>query len=349
MDNLVNLSNTFWDKFPQVLEMAVKSRWVSIAIQSTGHAPSGAPTFEERYEDFRNAATQTQIVEISFTFGVYDKDTGMYTLEIFEFATSPFLPSSEARLSKHLARTLSMSPTACDFLRRCEFPLESAIYDGVSYLNRQEELLLLKLHLEDPHAYDMLSHTDQETRQCRVSTIASRIHKCVGVRYLIDALTGHPFASKIDPAWCGGNISKTRLNEIEKSLKDRRPILVGHNVFDTLFLMHALFIGELPRTASKFSSAIHNLFPRIVDIDYVQKTWEPVGDSLSHLEAHYQNKMLPVTEKGIHPNTSVRQPAEFIIVSETSIFVEGALVPFQYDIETTARQWRRNVPWPSKG
>ncbi|KAJ3580020.1 hypothetical protein NPX13_g543 [Xylaria arbuscula] len=249
MDNLVNLSNTFWDKFPQVLEMAVKSRWVSIAIQSTGHAPSGALTFEERYEDFRNAAAQTHIVEISFTFGVYDKDTGMYTLEIFEFATSPFLPSSEARLSKHLPRTLSMTPTACDFLRRCEFPLESAIYDGVSYLNRQEELLLLKLHLEDPHAYDMLSHTDQ-----------------------------HPFASKIDPAWCGGNISKTRLDEIEKSLKDRRPILVGHN-----------------------------LFPRIVDIDYVQKIWEPVGDSLSHLEAHYQNKMLPVTEKGIHPNTSVRQ------------------------------------------
>ncbi|KAI5926361.1 ribonuclease H-like domain-containing protein [Camillea tinctor] len=140
------------------------------------------------------------------------------------------------------------------------------------------------------------------------------VDRLVGLRVIFEALTGGSFARLATSLNRGGghatqpgtsHSNSFDFNECEASLKEKRPILVGHNMFYDLVFIYHTFFGALPDTIDNFLLRIHELFPRIVDTKYMytegnhRKT--NLYMSLEELEKFYAMVPLPC----------VLQPAAF--------------------------------------
>ncbi|KAI1426022.1 CAF1-domain-containing protein [Xylaria sp. FL1777] len=108
----------------------------------------------------------------------------------------------------------------------------------------------------------------------------------IGIRHLLEAIAGGDFASYINPQWVSKGLSARHgahshgnnrsafghtsdLPKAEAILKTKRPIIVGHNLFRNLAIIYRTFFGTLPETVDEFLSTIHQMFPRIVDTQYM--------------------------------------------------------------------------------
>ncbi|KAH8801489.1 ribonuclease H-like domain-containing protein [Xylogone sp. PMI_703] len=127
-----------------------------------------------------------------------------------------------------------------------------------------------------------LRKLSQEERMKRLEAEENRFHKSIveqrGLRYLFNALTGDDLTG-IDPEWYCNNKSKTyeedlkqtelKIKRIIKALKDKKHIIVGHNIFTDLLFLHRSFVGWLPSTISHFKQNIRFLFPIIIDTRFL--------------------------------------------------------------------------------
>ncbi|KAK1828464.1 ribonuclease H-like domain-containing protein [Podospora conica] len=138
----------------------------------------------------------------------------------------------------------------------------------------------------------------------------------IGFQYVIEALLGGKFATKIDARFLLSQDAPpaaiaevtTRLQNAENKLKARRPILVGHNVFLDLCFLWRYFLGGflfpcdkrikdarstygwyhddrgfLP-SIDEFSVHMHKFFPRIVDTKHL---WTVRGGKKRRLKDLY--------------------------------------------------------------
>lgn len=132
----------------------------------------------------------------------------------------------------------------------------------------------------------------------------------------MDALAGADFAQNIEPSWLpaylhnwgmaqvhGSNRSgftdASNMRQVEAILKAQSPIVVGHNLFHDLAFIYQTFFGQLPKALDEFLSAIHKLFPRIVDTKYMFTKSQPRGDpsvSLQALHKMHSKSQFPVIQ-----------------------------------------------------
>ncbi|TAQ85737.1 hypothetical protein B7494_g5940 [Chlorociboria aeruginascens] len=100
----------------------------------------------------------------------------------------------------------------------------------------------------------------------------------VGLRWIFEALSGGDL-SDIEPAWfCStseedkeqnlGAITK-ELKEVTETLKAKKHVIVGHNLFMDLAFLYATFVGKLPILVEHFKEDIHQLFPFVIDTKYL--------------------------------------------------------------------------------
>ncbi|KAI1313681.1 CAF1-domain-containing protein [Xylaria venustula] len=142
---------------------------------------------------------------------------------------------------------------------------------------------------------------------------AAAVERHIGIRHLFDALAGGDFASSVRrmsnhlPSethphghTTQGFSSISDMTKVESHLKNKRSILVGHNLFYDLAFIYRTFFGTLPETVDEFLSTIHQLFPRIVDTNYMFSQGQeylgsyPGSISLRDLDSKYEHKMYPV-------------------------------------------------------
>jgi len=101
----------------------------------------------------------------------------------------------------------------------------------------------------------------------------------VGFRWIAEAMAGGGL-SGFDPNFCAPRIKgepdpvnlkafARRIDEIKKSLMQRKKVLVGHNCFLDLVFFYRYFFGNLPEKVEEFQEAIHTLFPLIIDTKYM--------------------------------------------------------------------------------
>lgn len=120
---------------------------------------------------------------------------------------------------------------------------------------------------------------EAENKRRMKSRVKEQIVKQTGFRWIIEALCGGSIDS-IDPMCFAKNPQgmviaanldaiKGRFDRARMRLKDNQAVLVGHNMFTDLVYFYRTFIGQLPETLTEFCSAIHELFPRIVDTKYL--------------------------------------------------------------------------------
>lgn len=107
-----------------------------------------------------------------------------------------------------------------------------------------------------------------------------RIIRQTGFRWVVDALSGSP-VHDIDvksfahdpttgqPIFVHLDDLKAKFYRAQHLLRNKKAVLVGHNMFLDLVYLYKTFIGELPDTVEEFSALIHQLFPTIVDTKYM--------------------------------------------------------------------------------
>ncbi|KAI1476458.1 CAF1-domain-containing protein [Daldinia eschscholtzii] len=108
------------------------------------------------------------------------------------------------------------------------------------------------------------------------------VNKLSGLQILFEALSGGAFADRIkqeyvyrqdevpehEKKW--NELNKTfDFKKCEASLKENRPILVGHNVFMDLAYIYQSFFEPLPANVDDFLTEINKLFPRIADTKFM--------------------------------------------------------------------------------
>jgi poly(A)-specific ribonuclease len=161
-------------------------------------------------------------------------------------------------------------PELTSFDKRIVHQLIRKEYPGLITLGRQSSVTIKALNEEHEKAI-------QKERRRRVR---AQIARQTGFRWIVEAMAGGNL-SKIDVSWfakdpnTGASVFfdvadlSARFNRATASLKLRRPVLVGHNLFTDLVYFYQCFIGALPDAIDEFCLRIHELFPVIVDTKYM--------------------------------------------------------------------------------
>ena len=159
-------------------------------------------------------------------------------------------------------------------------------------------------------------------QDAKLKGFEERLTKEVGLRWLVEAMVGGDL-NALDPAVSrrnnGGRSDETHYRipwrsdqqflQAQASLKEKKTILVGHNVFMDLINLYACFFGNLPDRVEDFQRTIHQLFPMIIDTKFLA-TYENgarnVKSSLEELDEELQHVQVPVIGGGLESHlTSV--------------------------------------------
>ncbi|KAH7419618.1 ribonuclease H-like domain-containing protein [Cadophora sp. MPI-SDFR-AT-0126] len=104
------------------------------------------------------------------------------------------------------------------------------------------------------------------------------VAKQKGLRWIFEALSGGEL-SDIDPQWFHSKIAEDseeqwlkvqkEFAEVTEILRNKKHIIVGHNLFADLAFLFRTFIGHLPVNVKHFQEDIHALFPYVIDTKYI--------------------------------------------------------------------------------
>lgn len=176
-----------------------------------------------------------------------------------------------------------------------------------------------------PQAVQIVTHNEErETSILRSKKRALRrqIERQTGFRWIIEALCGGEL--KIDVESFARDVHtgavrsadmldlKARFSRAQTALKNRRPVLVGHNMFTDIIYLYRTFIGPLPPTLEEFREVIHQNFPSVVDTKYMAT--HNCGDinpksSLDQIHNKLRAQEMPIiVTHGAHRKYHVAEP-----------------------------------------
>jgi poly(A)-specific ribonuclease len=78
-------------------------------------------------------------------------------------------------------------------------------------------------------------------------------------------------------------------------IRKTQTVLVGHNLFVDLVFFYRTFIGHLPHQVDEFCTAIHELFPLIIDTKFMatHANFRRSHSSLEDVDSEYAKQPLP--------------------------------------------------------
>lgn len=113
----------------------------------------------------------------------------------------------------------------------------------------------------------------------KMEAFKEKVARQVGLRWVVEGMCGgsleniNPimFAKGIEgkPVWIDLQELRRAHEEVKASLREKRAILVGHNLFMDLINFYKCFFGQLPDTVEDFQATIHELFPLVIDTKYM--------------------------------------------------------------------------------
>ncbi|OAL48173.1 CAF1-domain-containing protein [Pyrenochaeta sp. DS3sAY3a] len=122
------------------------------------------------------------------------------------------------------------------------------------------------------------SGREEDNKRRILKRVKEQIIRQTGFRWVFEALVqgsdfdhAHPlFAATSSglPDMATEDI-KRRYERAVGRLRDKKPVLVGHNMFTDIVYLYRTFVGQLPDTLQGFQDAIHEMFPRIIDTKYL--------------------------------------------------------------------------------
>lgn len=147
------------------------------------------------------------------------------------------------------------------FEKRLVHQLVRAEFPHVVAIGRQDCIRILP--------FDAVREADNTRRN--KNRVKEQIARQTGFRWIFEALVGGEingdllFMMGVNPP----QDQRARFDRALARLKSHRPVLVGHNMFTDIVYMYRTFVGPLPDTLAQFNTALHELFPNIVDTKYL--------------------------------------------------------------------------------
>ncbi|RMZ85740.1 hypothetical protein DV737_g437, partial [Chaetothyriales sp. CBS 132003] len=156
------------------------------------------------------------------------------------------------------------------------------------------------------HFVQVTNPTTEQQASQRLAVVEAReneIAKAIGLRWLIEGIAGGSILN-LPREYLVAGLSRVRLQGqspqdylygLQEKLRRRRRILVGHNCLTDLVNLYKCFFGPLPATVDGFASAIHDLFPGVIDTkvlaSFSAKTW--ANTSLEDVELDLKRQERP--------------------------------------------------------
>lgn len=114
---------------------------------------------------------------------------------------------------------------------------------------------------------------EDNVQKSRTAAFEDRLKRQVGVRWLAEAMVGGNLAAiesyNHQPVQSESQAPREQYERLFDRLRQKKTILVGHNVFIDLIYFYASFFGKLPDSVKDFESRMHELFPCIIDTKYL--------------------------------------------------------------------------------
>lgn len=111
-------------------------------------------------------------------------------------------------------------------------------------------------------------------KEGRRKRLEEQLARQTGLRWLLEAMVGGDLSNMKGRSFCRATSNvpdfldldaiQTRINGICQGLKNKRTVLIGHNVFTDLVNLYRMFFGVLPDRVEDFQRHIHELFPLYV-------------------------------------------------------------------------------------
>ncbi len=172
------------------------------------------------------------------------------------------------------------------------------------------------------------------------------VKKQTGFRYVIEALVGGDFAREVagpcvssleySPSSQDAGMLRQELDGYEKKLKQRRPILVGHNQFTDLCFVYNAFFRPLPATLDGFKQEVNGLFPRIADTKFMATR----GGNDMHPDENLQELYLSVKDEYAPPLRWASQSFGYLTMGG----VRGKAHDAGYDSKSIAATVHSHLP-----
>ncbi|KAF9737143.1 hypothetical protein PMIN06_001903 [Paraphaeosphaeria minitans] len=189
------------------------------------------------------------------------------------------------------------NPAISRFEKRLVHQLVRAEFPHFVTIGRQECIRVI--------VYD--KQREEDNKRHIKNRVKEQIAKQTGFRWVFEALAADGDIHEADPCYSGrwtnapiiadGKADvKDRFDRAQQRLHKHQPVLVGHNMFTDLVYFYRSFVGELPDTLDGFCSALHEIFPRIIDTKYLATHAE--GDlnaspTLQEIADKLDNQSLP--------------------------------------------------------
>ncbi|KAI0180907.1 CAF1-domain-containing protein [Hypoxylon sp. FL1284] len=165
--------------------------------------------------------------------------------------------------------------------------------------------------------------------------------KLSGLQIVFEALSGGSFAHRIDPGWAlpNGRVLKDEnfdFHRCEANLKEKRPIIIGHHIFQDLAFIYQAFFEPLPLKVDDFLAAIHQLFPRIIDTKFMHVRGRHLMErekSLNELGRYFARGFIPPVRHLIGPEGTAARPhnAAYDSMVTASVFIKQTSHLFSSD------------------
>ncbi|KAL6705488.1 hypothetical protein ACN47E_006753 [Coniothyrium glycines] len=179
--------------------------------------------------------------------------------------------SSSLDITTHTGmREQPMTPTISRFEKRLVHQLVRAEFPDQVSIGRSNCIKIIHLDLE----------REAENVRRTKNRVKEQIMRQTGFRWIFECLVNGGDFNRADPLFhlrsnTGLALSgdsddiKDRFDRACERLNSRQPVLVGHNMFTDIVYLYRTFVGQLPDTLQEFQTAIHDLFPRIIDTKYL--------------------------------------------------------------------------------
>ncbi|XP_022243019.1 pre-piRNA 3'-exonuclease trimmer-like [Limulus polyphemus] len=308
------LSSRFDAIFPKIESSINQAAFIAIDTEFTGlnTGPSTKPclfdTPAERYKKLQLSVQQYVICQIGLSAFVKDQEANSYVAHTFVFYLRPH---SFGILNKRLWWQAS----SLEFLCHNHFDFNKFAYDGISYLNEEEEMIV-KSELTNRSLLMALDRDiDESSLQHHCSQVSAWLSTAKqGERLILQkemkGVSGYILLSEIRQKFASvwayvsddltlivEKVSKEKRNELVTSagseedkmlnkllgftrvfrlLKDAKKPLVGHNLLMDLMLMYNQFYKPLPDSYKHFKQEIHRIFPIIFDTKHMKQSMRKI-------------------------------------------------------------------------
>ena len=134
------------------------------------------------------------------------------------------------------------------------------------------------------------------------------LQRSIEFRWLIDAIAGHDITKMPDDYFLSAIPNDIKphedetpfisfVNGLQRKLRNRRRVIVGHNCFVDLVYLYSCFIGDLPENVEAFQEIIHQEFSAIIDTKFLASfDRNDYNTSLDDLERELRVEKTPLIE-----------------------------------------------------